>query len=317
MVSSYQYKLKPTYKQKKILNQSFDCVRFVYNWGLRRKYDVLDDKKLNYPYIEMSKELTKLKKTHKWLYNAPNVCLQQSLQDLDSDFTKFYRNKVHFPRFKTKKCNNNISKYNLSVHFDFNEWKVKIPYCNWVKIHPNKKFNPIQVDMGTLEVYKDKCGEYWCSILVYTDDFLSVKTPIQQEQTVGVALSDDKFAYLSDGTAFHKEVPSFFATKHTKTCSLFKNKRNVKNFIHEFTSWLMKSDFTTFCLEDKSHKKHKFWKELKKQLLYKADYYLKNVIFVGELPQICDNMVDKAIKIKNIALTKQNLVGIEKEIKPK
>ncbi len=38
MIKAYKYKIKPTDEQQQQLLQFFDCARFVYNWGLDRKY---------------------------------------------------------------------------------------------------------------------------------------------------------------------------------------------------------------------------------------------------------------------------------------
>jgi putative transposase len=36
---AYKYKLNPTFKQQECINKAFGCCRFIYNWGLDKKYN--------------------------------------------------------------------------------------------------------------------------------------------------------------------------------------------------------------------------------------------------------------------------------------
>jgi Helix-turn-helix domain len=36
---AYQYRCYPTHEQEQVLARTFGCVRFVYNWALRKKTD--------------------------------------------------------------------------------------------------------------------------------------------------------------------------------------------------------------------------------------------------------------------------------------
>ena len=36
MLNAYKYRLHPTREQSEFFNKSFGCVRFIYNWGLKR-----------------------------------------------------------------------------------------------------------------------------------------------------------------------------------------------------------------------------------------------------------------------------------------
>ena len=140
---AYKYKMKPTFKQQECLNKAFGCCRFIYNWGLDKKIQSYKQAKKAIGYVELAHELTKLKNDgeHEWLKEVNNTSLQQSLRNLDAAFVKFFREKKGFPKFKSKKKNIESAKYINAVHFDFDNWKVKIPKIGWVKLCKNKAFD--------------------------------------------------------------------------------------------------------------------------------------------------------------------------------
>ena len=156
MIKSYKYKLKPTIKQQTQLNQFFGCARFVYNWGLNQKVEQYKQNKQTIGYVELAHHLTLLKKQEdtKWLNDCANVCLQQSLRNLDSAFVRFFREKKGFPKFKSKKNPKDSIKFNSSVKFI-----PKIKLINIVKqnktIHIPYHFNKCNPIFFTLFLTKN------------------------------------------------------------------------------------------------------------------------------------------------------------------
>ena len=312
---AYKYKMKPTFKQQECLNKAFGCCRFIYNWGLDKKIQSYKQEKKTIGYVELAHELTKLKNDgeHEWLKEVNNTSLQQSLRNLDAAFVKFFREKKGFPKFKSKKKNIESAKYINAVHFDFDNWKVKIPKIGWVKLCKNKAFD-LSMKYGTLTVSKDKCGDYWCSIVVY-DVEEKPKTKVLIDKSVGIDLGIKDYAILSDGTKYGnpkflekgqkrlKMLQRKFARTQKKSnrhealrlkvakCHRdIANRRN--NFLHKLSTLLVKY-YDTMCLEDlnvEGMMKNKHlsnsiqsaaWSEFVRQWKYKSDWYGKNVIFIG------------------------------------
>lgn len=377
---SYKYKMKPTFKQQECLNKAFGCCRFIYNWGLDKKIQSYKQQKKTIGYVELAHELTKLKNDgeHEWLKEVNNTSLQQSLRNLDAAFVRFFREKKGFPKFKSKKKNIESAKYISGVHFDFDNWKVKIPKIGWVKLCKNKTFD-LSMKYGTLTVSKDKCGDYWCSIVVY-DVEEKPKTKVSIDNSVGIDLGIKDYVILSDGTKYSnpkflekgqrrlKTLQHRFARTQKKSnrhealrLKVAKYHRDIANrrsdFLHKLSSMLTEQ-YSTICLEDlnvEGMMKNKHlsnsihsaaWSEFVRQLKYKGDWYGKNVIFIGrfepssktcskcgyvksdlqlsEREWVCpkcgekhDRDVNAAINIRDFALHKQNLIGIENnELKP-
>lgn len=95
MIKAYKYKIKPNDKQQALLSQFFGCTRFIYNWGLERKTSAYKTDGSSLTYMQLAKDLTNLKKEeeYKWLRECTNEALQQSLRNLESAYTAFFRKK--------------------------------------------------------------------------------------------------------------------------------------------------------------------------------------------------------------------------------
>ena len=317
MKISYKFKLKPTINQQEQLNKTFGCARFIYNWGLNIKIKEWTNNNVSVSYFELAKMLTSLRKNkdYIWLKEVSAESLQQSLRHLDNAYTQFFKSKNKFPVFKNKKKSKNSAKFIMGVYFDFVNWKVKIPKCGWVKLCKNKTFDLDTCKLGTLTVSKDKCGEYWCSIVVEDGKPLKSKAKILEETAVGIDLGIRDYAILSDGTKYGN--PKFLekgqkkiailqkkfsrAQKDSKRHEVLKLKiakqyRKITNrrvdFLHKLSTDLT-NRFDTICLENlnvegmmKNHRlansiQSAAWGEFVRQLEYKSKWYGKNLVFIG------------------------------------
>lgn len=340
MKRAYKYKIKPTIKQQYQLVQAFGCTRFIYNWGLDKKTKAWTNEHKTITYFELAKELTVLKNTeeHKWLKSVPNECLQQSLRNLDNAYTQFFKAKKGFPKFKSKRKSKDVSKYLAAVHFDFDNWKVKIPKCGWVKLYKNKSFDLSSCKIGTLTVSRDKCGDYWCSIVVEDNKPMKLKAKISNGTSVGIDLGIKDYAILSDGTKYsnpkyyennklklkvlqHKFARTQKDSNRHKVMKLkvARQYRKITNmrtdFLHKLTTDLVRR-YDTICLEnlnvDGMMKNHNLamaiqsasWGEFIRQLKYKAEWEGKNIVLIGRFEpssKTCSNCgyVNSALTLKD------------------
>ena len=328
MLKAYKYKIKPNAEQQELLSKFFGCVRYIYNWGLNAKTSAYKENGKAVGYVQLTKELTLLKKQqdHEWLNECVTQSLQQSLRSLDNAFTAFFRKKAKYPRFKAKKRSKDSVKFISCVHFDFNNWTVKLPKLGKVKLCMNRAFDQNICKQGTCTVSRDHCGTYWCVIVVDDLQPKPVKAKLVKDNAIGVDLGIKDYAILSDGTKFSN--PKYLEKAQKKLAHLQKvfarkgkdsanhermrikvakchrsitNKRN--GFLHKLSTHLVRH-YDTICLEDLNvkgmEKNHNLamaiqsasWSEFVRQLTYKSEWYGKNILFIGRFEpssKLCHN----------------------------
>ena len=317
MIRAYKYKLKPDRMQIDTLLKYFGCVRFVYNWGLTLKMESYKENGQTISYTDLAKRLTELKKDKEtlWLSECPIVSLQQSLRTLENAFTGFFRKKTNYPKFKSKKHSKNTLKFIGSEHFDFENWRVKLPKIGWVNLCKNKPFDKNQCRQGTTTVSRDRCGTFWVTVVVDDTKPVQPKTKVVKETAVGIDLGIKDYAILSNGTKFSN--PKYYesrlktlarlqkrfaktkpgSNRHEKArlniAKCYRKITNMKNdTIHKLTTGIIK-EFDNICIEDlnidgmmKNHNlamaiQSASWGEFIRQLNYKAEWYGKNIIKIG------------------------------------
>lgn len=313
----YKYKLKPTMKQQRQLMQAFGCARFIYNWGLERKIKAWNEEHRTLSFFDLAKEMTQLKQTeeYKWLNDVPAVCLQQSLRNLDNAYTRFFKAKKGFPKFKSRRLSRSSSKYISSVHFDFERWRVTVPKCGWVKMCKNRPFDTENSKLGTLTVSMDRCGEFWCSILVDDGKEMRPRTKVSEDTAVGIDLGLKDFAILSDGTKYGnprflekgRKRLAVLQRRFSKTQKDSKRRESARlkvarlhrkianrrsDFLHKLSTILVRN-YGTICLEDlnvQGMMKNRHlslciqsasWSEFVRLLGYKSEWNGKNIMFIG------------------------------------
>ena len=101
---AYKYRIYPNKEQQALLEKHFGAVRWLYNYGLEKKIKHYKKTKKGLSCFDIKKDIPKLKKRAKtkWLKEINSQSLQESLFCLDNAFTRFFREKKGFPKFKNK-----------------------------------------------------------------------------------------------------------------------------------------------------------------------------------------------------------------------
>jgi putative transposase len=201
MLNAYKYRLHPTREQSEFFNKSFGCVRFIYNWGLQKRIEAYMKDKGRISYVQLCSMLTDLKKEeqYSWLRDVSTECLQQALRNLDAAFTRFFREKKGFPRFKSKSRSRQSYKAILSVHVDQERRRIKLPKIGWVKYGNNRKF---EGDVRSVTVSVTPSGKYHVSVLVDDGKEIPEKLPVTFDTTIGIDMGIKDFAVCSNGDTY-------------------------------------------------------------------------------------------------------------------
>jgi putative transposase len=310
MLKAYKYRFYPTEEQEKFLARQFGCNRFVYNWALNQKTKAYQETKKGLSRFALDKQLTVLKKELEWLGEVASQPLQQALGNLDKAFTRFFKEKKGFPKFKHKH-GTQTSSYPQGVKIDFEAGIITLPKVGIVKTVFSRAF---EGTIKTTTISRTPTNKYFVSILVEVENqnFNHADT---EEQALGIDLGLKDFATLSSGEKIAhpkhleqhlkrlKVLQKRLARKKKGSANAKKAKLKVallhekvsntrKDFLHKLSTRLVQ-DFNTLCFEDLNIKgmmaNHKLarhigqsgWGMFKQFCEYKAQWSGKHTRTIG------------------------------------
>jgi len=314
MLRAYKYRLYPNSEQRTAMSKNFGCVRWVYNWALSRKIEAYEKENRSLSIFDLSKELPKLKASEetKWLAEADSQALVMSLRNLDNAFTRFFREKKGFPKFKSKKSNRQSFQIPQRVKVDFEARKIILPKIGAVRAKLHRKFDG---KVKTVTISKTPSGKYFASVLVETDEKPLPKPEIKYETAIGVDLGLTHFAILSNGEKIENPKHLQKSLKRLKflqrrlsrkkagskrrdkaricVAKLYERITNQRNdFLHKLSIRLIREN-QTIALESLNvagmMQNHRLaqaigsasWSRFVEFLRYKAEWYGRNVVFIG------------------------------------
>lgn len=315
ILRAYKYRAYPTKEQEVLLAKHFGCSRWVYNYALDKKIKTYQTTKESLSRFTIQKDLPELKKAEetKWLKEVNSQSLQASLENLDKAFTKFFRDKKGFPKFKSKHNNRQSFSVPQNGIVDFETSTISLPkFKNPIKCKLHRRF---EGNSKTVTISKTPTGKYFVSVLVEVNEDIPKSKPIDENKAVGIDLGIKTFAVLSNGEEIQnpkhlrsalkrlkkqqrrvskkvkgsnnrKKAVKKLAILHEKVS----NKRN--DFLHKVTAKLV-SENDTICLETLSAsnmmKNHKLAQALSdisigkfnEILEYKAKWNGVNILRIG------------------------------------
>lgn len=318
---AYKYRIYPNKKQQELIQKTFGCTRFVYNYYLNKRKEMYENDKITFTYNMCSKDLTKLKRELEWLKEPDKDSLQKALKDLDMAYKKFFKEHTGYPKFKSKK--NRYKSYRTSCsnnNIRFENKRIKLLKLGLIKTRDN------QVPQGRIlnaTISQELNGHYYCSLCC--TDVEHEQLP-KTNQNIGIDLGLVDFAIMSDGTKI--ENPQFYEKSEQKLVKLQRelsrktigsnrwNKSRIKvanlqkhisnqrkDFLQKLTTDIVK-DYDVICIEDLDVKSMKetdstirnkrvgdvSWSEFRRMLTYKSQWYGKQLSVVDRYypsSQIC------------------------------
>ncbi|OBZ35547.1 IS200/IS605 family element RNA-guided endonuclease TnpB [Methanohalophilus sp. DAL1] len=196
MLKAYKYRMYPTKGQKEMFSKHFGCVRVIYNWALEQKIKTYEQDGKAVSRFTLNKMIPTLYDEMEWLKEVNSQSLRGATLNLDNAFTKFFRDKTGFPKFKSKK--NPVQSFSVPQHYevDFDGNKVKLPKIGWIKTKLHRRF---EGNLKTATISKTPSGKYFISILVDDEKDLPAKQKFNENNTVGIDVGIKDFAITSNG----------------------------------------------------------------------------------------------------------------------
>lgn len=318
---SYKYRIYPNKVQQELIQKTFGCCRFVYNYYLNKRKEMYENDKTTFTYNMCSKDLTQLKKDFEWLREPDKDSLQKSLKNLDDAYQRFFSGIANYPKFKSKK--NRYKSYRTSCtnnNIRLESKHIKLPKLGYVKTRDK------QIPQGRIlnaTISQEPNGHYYCS-LCCTD--ITFEQLPKTNKNIGLDLGICDFAILSDGSRI--ENPRFYEKSEEKLAKLQRelsrktigsnrwNKSRIKvaklqkhisnqrnDFLQKLTTSIV-NDFDIIGIEDLDVKSMKetdnitrnkrvsdvSWSEFRRMLTYKCEWYGKKLSVIDRYypsSQIC------------------------------
>lgn len=209
MKARYRYRVYPKPAQISALNQLFGCVRVVWNDALSFCNQSYRDG-VKYPgESELQKQfITNAKKTEhrQWLSQVSNIPLQQSIRDLGTAYSNFFKScsgkrkgkKVKPPKFK-KRSNAQACRFRVGG-FKVNERTVYLAKVGKLKIELSR---PLPADPSSVTIIRDAANRYFMSFVV---EINPVQLP-DNGKSVGIDLGIIDFATFDSGEKVKSPKP--------------------------------------------------------------------------------------------------------------
>lgn len=196
MYVAYRYRLYPNALQRHLIAKHFGCCRFAYNTALALKIKTYAEDGKTLSQFDLCKIFPLMKKEEatSWLSEVCSHSLQCEMANLDVAYTRFFREKKGFPKFKSK--HSDRRSYSTNVNIEVGSTFVKLPKLGKVKASISR---PAVGRIVKATVSQTSSGKYFVSVLCDNGLELPQKMPVTEEGTVGIDLGLTHFATLSTG----------------------------------------------------------------------------------------------------------------------
>ena len=199
MEYSYKFRIYPNAEQQTLIQKTFGCSRFVYNYFLAQRISEYKATGKSSTRFQQDKSLTALKQEIEWLREPDKCALQNALKDLDSAYKNFFRavksgGKAGFPRFKRKR--NMRKSYKTNSNIAISDSRVRLPKLGLVKCRVSKE---VRGRILSATISQNPSGKYFVSICC-TDAEIKPMPPTGA--AVGIDVGIKAFAVTSDGVSY-------------------------------------------------------------------------------------------------------------------
>lgn len=208
--SAYKYRIYPNKNQQELIQKTFGCTRFVYNYYLDKKKTLYSNSKKNLTCFDMCHDLSNLNKEYEYLKEVDSMSLRCSLFDLDDAYKSFFNKSHDHPKFKGKyntkmsyRTNFITSTYKgkkyQNINVDLVNNVVSLPKLKNIMIKGYRNLDKLPGRIINATISKEKDYRYYISILVEEIKEIFYKSP---SSIVGIDLGIKDLVITSNGEVF-------------------------------------------------------------------------------------------------------------------
>jgi putative transposase len=208
MKKSFRYRLYPTKKQQRLLNEWLALCCDVYNAALDERKSAYHMAGASIGYAQQCAELPGCKQVRPELREVNSQVLQDVLKRVDLAFDGFFRRvaqgqKAGYPRFRSRWRYDSLTFKQYENSFSFSpDHKLILSKIGHVKMVRHQPWKGLP---KTATVTRSATGKWYVSISC--DEVPEIQVPPSTEE-VGIDVGLSTFAYLSTGEQI--ENPRFF-----------------------------------------------------------------------------------------------------------
>ena len=229
-VKAFRFRIYPTKAQERVLEQTLEECRWVYNQTLAYRRDAWQERQESISYYMTTKLLPRWKQERPSLKLVYSQVLQDVQRRVDKAFRGFFcrvknGERPGYPRFKGKGRYRSIT-YPQSGFSITNDGKLHVSKVGDIKI---KLHRPIRGKIKRLTIRRYPTGKWFASFTAEVEPEPLPKT----ERYVGIDVGLNKFAVMSNG----KEIPNpcFFRREEKELAKAQKKLSKVAKGTREHT----------------------------------------------------------------------------------
>ena len=206
MYKSFKFRIYPNDKQLELLNKSFGCNRFIYNYYLSK----IINNGYKDAYSNISDYTNNLKYEYVFLQEVDSTLIRKTLFNLDDNMKKYYNNKFGYPKYKGKFDKHSYTtsavyssyknKNYCNIELDLVNRKIKLPKLKWIDIRGYRNIKDINGKIVNTTISRESTGKYYVSVLYKMIDMENRE--FISRSIIGIDLGVKKLLTLSNGMTF-------------------------------------------------------------------------------------------------------------------
>ena len=219
MLKAIKIRLYPTETQQITINKLLGCCRLVYNCCLDHRNKIYEETKESGSLSKSYNYFCELKEMEQYSFlktDSHSKVIQQSLRDQDTAFKNFFSKKSKFPRFKSKKDNEQKCRFPKDAIMGVNGNRINIiKTLKDIHFKCSRKdesyLNKNQGLISSATLTKTCSSKYYLSILIDKPHFIRYN---KTSNIVGIDLGIKDLIITSNGEKF--ENKQFYRKQENK-----------------------------------------------------------------------------------------------------
>lgn len=202
---AYKFRIYPNESQKELINKTFGCSRFIYNYFL----SMYKESKHTKASENIKYYTNYLKYECPFLQEIDSIVIRKSLFNLEDSFKRYFKRQSEYPKFKSKFKRNSYNtnavygsyKNNnyCNIELDLENKTIKLPKLKNIKIRGYRNLKYINGRILNATISRESNGKYYVSVLYEISEKVKEVTPTS---IIGIDLGVKKLLTLSDRNTY-------------------------------------------------------------------------------------------------------------------